>query len=99
MQNALSKTLLLGVAYSLIFLKGGVNTVAAEAPVYPEKSATTLGTAGTDFTLNGRPSFLFGLSYYGGLGASEEAIGKDLAEEKKNGFNWGRVWATGSAFE
>ncbi|MFL5244329.1 MAG: cellulase family glycosylhydrolase [Gemmataceae bacterium] len=62
------------------------------------KSATRLGTDSTRFTINDKPAFLLGVSYYGGLGASEETLRKDLAELKKNGFNWIRVWATWSAF-
>ena len=31
---------------------------------------TVLGIADTRFTLNGEPTFLLGVSYYGGLGAS-----------------------------
>jgi endo-1,4-beta-mannosidase len=40
-----------------------------------------------------------GISYYGALGASEETIRRDLAEMKRRGFNWIRVWATWAAFE
>src|SRR5262245_32145954 len=36
------------------------------------ESVTRLGTDGTRFTVNGRPAFLFGVSYYGALGASDE---------------------------
>src|SRR4051794_29311995 len=68
-------------------------------PVPPREPTTTVGAKGTEFTLNGRPTFLYGLSYYAGLGASEEAIRKDLADAKKHGFNWVRVWATWAAFE
>lgn len=57
-------------------------------------SATALGIEATRFTLNGQPTFLFGLSYYGGLGASEANLRKDLDEAKGFGFNWIRVWAT-----
>ena len=59
---------------------------------------TRLGTDGTRFTVNGRPVFLFGVSYYGALGASDEAIRQDLADLKEHGFNWVRVWATWAAF-
>ena len=55
---------------------------------------TRLGTDGTRFTVNGRPVFLFGASYYGALGASDETVRHDLADLKKQGFNWVRVWAT-----
>ena len=62
------------------------------------KSVTRLGTDGTRFTVDGRPAFLFGASYYGGLGASDETVRRDLADLKKHGFNWVRVWATWAAF-
>ena len=32
---------------------------------------TVLGIADTQFTINGQPTFLLGISYYGGLGAPE----------------------------
>jgi outer membrane protein assembly factor BamB len=60
--------------------------------------ATRLGADGTHFTVNGRRAFLFGVSYYGALGASDETIRRDLADFKKHGFNWVRVWATWAAF-
>ena len=62
------------------------------------KAVPRLGTDGTRFTVNGRPSFLFGVSYYGALGAPDEAVRRDLADLKKHGFNWVRVWATWAAF-
>jgi hypothetical protein len=55
---------------------------------------TRLGTDGTRFTVNGRPAFLLGVSYYGALGAPDETVRRDLADLKKQGFNWVRVWAT-----
>jgi hypothetical protein len=54
---------------------------------------------GSQFTLNERPTFLLGISYYGGLGASEEMIRQDLDDLQASGFNWLRVWATWSAFD
>lgn len=57
-----------------------------------------LGIAGSAFTLDGRPTFLLGASYYGALGASEEFIRQDLDDLQRHGFNWIRVWATWSAF-
>jgi hypothetical protein len=62
------------------------------------KPDTRLGTDSTRFTVNGRPAFLFGVSYYGALGASDETVRRDLADLKKQGFNWVRVWATWAAF-
>jgi len=55
---------------------------------------TTLGVEGTRFTLGGKPAFLLGISYYGGLGASQDSIRRDLDDMHKYGFNWLRVWAT-----
>lgn len=62
-------------------------------------AATELKVQGTQFTLNGKPTFLLGISYYGALGASEEFIRRDLDEMQQHGFNWIRVWATWAAFE
>lgn len=55
---------------------------------------TMLGAEGAHFTLNKRPAFLLGFSYYGGLGAPEDFIRRDLIELRALGFNWLRVWAT-----
>lgn len=61
-------------------------------------AATELGVQDTRFTLDGKPTFLLGMSYYGGLGASEDFIRGDLDELQRHGFNWIRVWATWAAF-
>ena len=58
-----------------------------------------LGVKGAQFTLDGTPAFLLGISYYGALGASRETIENDLARMQQAGFNWMRVWATWGAFE
>jgi hypothetical protein len=60
---------------------------------------TVLGIADTHFTINGEPTFLLGISYYGGLGASARFIEQDLADLQQFGFNWLRVWATWGAFQ
>src|SRR5262245_20633429 len=60
--------------------------------------ATRLGSDGTRFTINGRPAFLAGVSYYGALGASDATVRRDLDDLQKHGFNWVRVWATWAAF-
>jgi hypothetical protein len=60
---------------------------------------TTLGIDGDRFTINGKPTFLFGLSYYGALGASKQFITQDLDDMGKLGVNWIRVWATWSSFD
>ena len=43
-------------------------------------------------------TFLLGISYYGALGASEEAMKRDFADMKQFGFNWIRVWAVWASF-
>jgi hypothetical protein len=59
-----------------------------------------LGIGGTRFTLDGKPTFLLGASYYGGLGVEDEAaLLQDLDALRACGFNWIRVWATWSAFD
>jgi hypothetical protein len=65
----------------------------------PSNGRTVLGIQNTRFTLNGQPTFLLGISYYGALGASEEFIQRDLDDMKRHGFNWLRVWATWAAFD
>jgi len=58
-----------------------------------------LETQGTNFLIDGKPTFLLGASYYGGLGASDDFVDKDLKKLKELGFNWIRVWATWGAFD
>jgi hypothetical protein len=62
-------------------------------------AATELTIQETRFALNGTPRFLYGISYYGALGASEEFIRHDLDDMEKHGFNWFRMWATWAAFD
>ena len=62
-------------------------------------AGTELGIDGKQFTINSRPTFLAGISYYGALGASEDFIQRDLDDMQKYGFNWFRVWATWGAFD
>jgi hypothetical protein len=62
------------------------------------QGATVLGIEGTRFTLDGKPAFLLGFSYYAGLGASEDFIRSDLDDFQLHGFNWLRVWATWASF-
>jgi hypothetical protein len=59
---------------------------------------TRLGVEGARFTINGRPTFLLGISYYGALGASEETLRRDLDDAGRHGFNWLRVWVTWESF-
>jgi hypothetical protein len=63
------------------------------------RGQTILEIHDSHFTLNGAPTFLLGISYYGGLGAREEFLRRDLDDMQRFGFNWLRVWATWSAFE
>jgi hypothetical protein len=58
--------------------------------------ATTLGIQGSRFAINGRPTFLTGISYYGALGASPTTWRRDLDAIRRHGLNWLRVWATWS---
>jgi len=60
---------------------------------------TELGTDGKQLTINGKPTFLLGISYYGALGASKDFIQRDLDDMQKYGFNWFRLWATWGAFD
>lgn len=66
--------------------------LAASAAI--SAAAAELGIRGSQFTLDGAPTFLLGASYYGGLGASEETVRRDLDALQRHGFNWIRVWAT-----
>jgi hypothetical protein len=62
------------------------------------QKTTRLSLQGTRFTVNGKPTFLLGISYYGALGAPARSRRRDLAEVRGRGFNWVRVWATWAAF-
>lgn len=53
-----------------------------------------MGVNDTQFTLDGKPTFLLGISYYGGLGAPDETITADFDDLAARGINWIRVWAT-----
>ncbi len=62
-------------------------------------AGTELGVKDTKFTVNGKPAFLLGISFYGALGSSRDFILKDLDDMQKYGFNWFRLWATWGAFD
>ncbi len=64
-----------------------------------EAPATEIGIRSTRFSIDGNVQFLFGISYYGALGAPWEVVEKDLSELERLGFRWIRVWATWGAFE
>jgi hypothetical protein len=65
----------------------------------PAAAATELTIRDGRFLLNGKPTFLLGISYYAGLGATDASVAEDLKEMRRRGFNWLRVWATWDAFE
>jgi hypothetical protein len=58
--------------------------------------SAVLGIECARFLVNSKPTFLVGISYYGGLGASPKTLKRDLDAMKMHGFNWLRVWATWS---
>jgi hypothetical protein len=76
------------------FCASGTCDAAAQEP-----AGHTLGIDGDRFTIDGQPTFLLGLSYYGGLGATEESIARDLDDAQRHGINWIRVWANWGAFD
>lgn len=80
--------LFVGLAAALSFIVAAVD----------DAGAVRLEVRGSDFLLDGKRTFLLGASYYGGLGASEADLRKDLADLCRYGFNWIRVWATWSAY-
>lgn len=82
-------------AAATIFLAVVANVSAAADAA---RLQTVLGIDGARFTINGRPEFLLGASYYGGLGASDEIRRADFDKLQECGFNWVRVWATWAAF-
>jgi hypothetical protein len=59
-----------------------------------DEGRTTLGLKDTRFTVNGQPAFLLGISYYGGLGAPQGFVLRDLDDMRRHKFNWLRIWAT-----
>jgi hypothetical protein len=88
-------------AIAVVALSAGPlsRTAAFGAESAATDSKTRLGIAGTRFTINGLPTFLHGISYYGALGAKREAVVRDLEDMRRYHFNWIRVWATWSAFD
>ena len=63
------------------------------------RASIRLAVQGTRFTLNDTPTFLYGISYYGGLGATKEQSLADLDRIKSLRLNWIRVWATWGGFD
>ncbi len=89
---AQSVLLLIAVPVSSIAL-----SVRGAEPIAP-KEQTVLGIAQGRFTINGEPTFLLGISYYAGLGASKEAVQRDLDALQRRGFNWLRVFSSWDSF-
>lgn len=77
-------------------LLGGTASLLA---VPAAAAATELTVGDRRFLIGGKPVFLLGISYYGGLGAPGSFVNADLAEMPRRGFNWLRVWATWDGFE
>ena len=76
-----------------------VLVLTASSPAEAPKDYTTaLGIRRNKFTINGKRAFLFGISYYGGLGAQSQFVLDDLDDMQKLGINWIRLWATWGAF-
>jgi hypothetical protein len=61
-------------------------------------ATTTLGIADGHFTINNRPTFLLGFSYFAALGAPDDFIRQDLNAFQLRRFNCLRVFATWNAF-
>jgi endo-1,4-beta-mannosidase len=59
---------------------------------------TELAIVNGRFELGGKPVFLYGISYYGALGAPRNLVLQDLDDMQTAGFNWIRVWANWQAF-
>ena len=66
---------------------------AAEANAFlsPASEPTVLGIDGARFTINGTPTFLLGISYYGALSAPEDSVRRDLDDLERHQFNWLRI--------
>src|SRR5580765_1161607 len=61
-------------------------------------ATTILGVADGHFTINNRPTFLLGFSYFAVLGAQDDFIRQDLNAFQLRGFNCLRVFATWNVF-
>lgn len=59
---------------------------------------TILDAADGRFTVNGRPTFLLGFSYFAGPGASNAFVREDLNSFQRRHFNCLRVFGTWNAF-
>lgn len=54
---------------------------------------TVLEVAGDTFTIDGGPTFLLGISYFGAVAANVNDVVQDLSQLDAHGFNHVRVWA------
>jgi hypothetical protein len=79
--------------FAVAAFASGSTTLCAVEPK-PSQTHTVLAIEQDRFTINGEPTFLMGISYYAGLGASDETLNRDLDAIQQGGFNWLRVWAT-----
>jgi hypothetical protein len=73
-------------------------SLRAKSALAANPPATILGIQGQRFTINSKPTFLYGISYYGALGGPENFISRDLDDIQKHGFNGIRVWANWNSF-
>ena len=84
---------------ALLLLAPLMGTVTGCATREVAQRRPVLGVQGDHFTVDGKPAFLLGCSYYGALGVADDAmIEEDLDDLLLRGFNWIRVWATWDAF-
>jgi hypothetical protein len=88
-----------GLAIIALLLSFVLAPSGVSAAILAQGNNTVLGVTGARFTVNSRPSFLLGFSYYGGLGAPEDFSRQDLKELYAHGFNWLRVWATWGGYD
>jgi hypothetical protein len=73
-------------ALGLAVVLAGVEATPAAAAAPRKGQSTVLEIDGTQFTLNGKPGFLLGISYYGALGAPEDFIRRDLDDLQRSRF-------------
>ncbi len=97
--NRVAFLILAGTIASLGFPPPGSRGDEPVATNQAAQSPVRLAVTGTQFTLNGQPTFLLGISYYGGLGAPERFVQQDLDDLRQHGFNWLRLWATWGMFD
>jgi hypothetical protein len=81
------------------FVSAGCVAMVLLALSAPAARGVELGAERDRFTIDGKPTFLLGCSYYAGLGAPEGTARSDLDELHRLGFNWIRVFADWTAYE